>query len=113
MRTEVDLENKDGKLREGMYGTVTILLEAASPKAVTVPSSSLLKQSSAGDGQVYVVRGGKALKVDVRIGLDNGNMAEVLTGLTADDQVIVRYNGALSDGMSVTTEVAKLAQATR
>jgi multidrug efflux pump subunit AcrA (membrane-fusion protein) len=58
-----------------------------------------------------VVRDGKVHKVEVRIGLDNGNMAEVLSGLTADDQVVVRYNGALADGMSVTTEAAKLAQA--
>lgn len=112
MRTEVDLENKDGKLREGMYGRVTILLDPASPRAVTVPSSSLLKQSSAGDGQVYVVRDGKAHKVDVRVGMDNGNEVEVLQGLSAADQIIVRYNGALADGMPVTTESAKLAQAT-
>ena len=112
MRTEVDLENKDAKLREGMYGRVTILLDPASPTAVTVPSSSLLKQSNAGDGQIYVVRGGKVHKVNVRIGMDNGNEAEVLTGLTADDQVVVRYNGALADGMPVATEPAKLAQAT-
>lgn len=111
MRTEVDLENKDGKLREGMYGRVTLLLERAAPSAVTVPSSSLLKQSSSGDGQVYVVRAGKAHKVDVRIGIDNGNEAEVLTGLSPEDQVIVRYNGALSDGMPVAAESAKLAQA--
>ena len=111
MRTEVDLENPDGKLREGMYGRVTMLLEPASPKAVTVPSSSLIKQSSAGDGEVYVVRDGKAHKVSVRIGMDNGNEAEVLQGLSADDQVVVRYNGALADGMPVMTESAKLAQA--
>lgn len=111
MRTEVDLENKDGKLREGMYGRVTILLEPASPKAVTVPSSSLLKESSSGDGEVYVVRDGKAHAVRVRVGMDNGNEAEVLQGLSPADQVVVRYNGALADGMAVTAESAKLAQA--
>lgn len=112
MRTEVDLENRDGTLREGMYGRVTILLEPAAPGSVTVPSSSLLKQSSIGDGEVYVVRGGKARAVPVKIGMDNGNEAEVVKGLAASDEVIVRYNGALSDGMPVTTEAAKLAKAT-
>ncbi len=111
MRTEVDLPNKDGKLREGMYGKVTILLEPAAAGSVTVPSSSLIRESNAGEGQVYVVRDGKAHKVDVRIGMDNGNETEVVKGLSATDQVIVRYNGALTDGAPVTAESAKLAQA--
>jgi multidrug efflux pump subunit AcrA (membrane-fusion protein) len=111
MRTEVDLENKDDTLREGMYGRATLLLEPAAPGSVTVPSSSLLKQSSIGDGEVYVVRDGKARAVPVKIGMDNGNEAEVVKGLSTADQVVVRYNGALTDGMPVTTEAAKLAQA--
>lgn len=113
MRTEVDIENKDDKLREGMYGSVTLLLEQAAPGSVTVPSSSLLKQSSAGEGQVYVVRDGKAHRVDVRIGMDNGNEAEVIKGLTTGDLVVSRYNGALSDGTPVTPETAQLAKAER
>ena len=113
MRTEVDLPNPDGRLREGMYGQATILLEPASAKAVTVPSSSLAKLSGSGAGEVFVVRDGKAKKLSVRIGMDNGNTVEVLTGLTPDDQVIARYNGALADGMAVTTEAAKLAQPAR
>jgi RND family efflux transporter MFP subunit len=111
MRTEVDLPNNDGKLREGMYGLATILLEPASAKAVTVPSSSLLKQSGTGAGEVYVVRDGKAHKTAVQIGKDNGNEAEVDTGLSTADVVIARYNGALADGTVVTAEPAKLVQA--
>jgi RND family efflux transporter MFP subunit len=107
MRTEVDLPNPDGKLREGMYGQATILLEPAPPKAVRVPSSSLLRLSAGGEGEVYVVRDGKAHKVTVHIGMDNGNEAEILAGLTPDDLVIVRYNGALSEGTPVVPEEIK------
>ncbi len=107
MRTEVDLPNPDGKLREGMYGQATILLEPAPPKAVRVPSSSLLKLSAGGEGEVYVVRDGKAHKVSVHIGMDNGNEAEILSGLSPDDLVIIRYNGALADGTPVVPEEVK------
>jgi hypothetical protein len=105
MRTEVDLPNPDGKLREGMYGEATLLLEPASPKAVTVPSSSLLKLSAGGEGQVYAVRDGKAHKIGVRIGMDNGSETEVVAGLTPDDLVVIRYNGALAEGTAVAPEV--------
>ncbi len=107
MRTEVDLPNPDGKLREGMYGTATILLEPASPNAFMVPSSSLLKLSGNGEGQVFVVRDGKAHKVSVRIGLDNGNEAEILDGLSPDEVVITRYNGNLTEDTPVVAEEIK------
>jgi RND family efflux transporter MFP subunit len=111
MRTEVDLENKDDALREGMYGQATLLLDPAAPGSVTVPSSSLLKQSSVGDGEVFVVRDGKAHKVAVKIGMDNGNEAEVVKGLSPEDTVVSKYNGALAEGTPVVTESAKLVQA--
>ena len=111
MRTEIDLPNPDGKLREGMYGSVTIDLEAAAPKSVTIPSSGLLGQTGKGDGSVYVVRDGKASKVEVRVGNDNGVETEILSGLTLDDQVITTYNGSLTEGTPVKAEVRKVARA--
>jgi RND family efflux transporter MFP subunit len=111
MRTEVDLENRDDTLRQGMYGQATLLLEPAAPGSVTVPSSSLLKQSSIGDGEVFVVRDGKAHKVAVKIGMDNGNEAEIVKGLSPEDAVVSKYNGALAEGTPVITESAKLVQA--
>lgn len=110
MRTEVDLENKDGILRDGMYGKVTIVLEKASSN-LTVPSSAVHVEASgehaAGDGNhraklyLWVVRGGKAQKQHVQVGADNGISAEILTGLKADDDVVVDNKTALSEGVSV------------
>jgi RND family efflux transporter MFP subunit len=102
MRTEVDIENTDGKLRDGMWGRVTIILEPPSPNCVTIPSGALVDQNSRGEGFVYVVRDGKAKKLAVRVGKDNGLESEVLDGLKPDDEVVVRYTGAIRDDSPVT-----------
>jgi len=111
MRTEVDLPNPDNKLREGMYGPVTVILQAAAPNSVTIPSSGLLGQTGTGEGSVYTVRDDKAHKVDVHVGNDNGVETEVLSGLSPEDQVITSYNGSIAEGTPVKAETKKSAQA--
>jgi RND family efflux transporter MFP subunit len=110
MRSEVDLPNPDGKLRQGMYGGVTVILEPPS-KNLTVPSSALIEVEGDGRGTVYVIRDGKAHLVTVRVGRDTGIDAEILEGLSPDDQVIVRYNGSLAEGVAVEAEPAATAPA--
>jgi RND family efflux transporter MFP subunit len=109
MRTEIDLENPDQKLHEGMYGDVTIVLEPASAN-LSVPSSSLVSVNGEGEGELYVVKQGAAHRRKVRVGKDNGVETEILSGLSADDEVVVRYNGALSDGTPVHAEPVEVAK---
>ncbi len=110
MRTEIDLPNADHKLREGMYGRITIHLQPAAPNSVTIPSSGLLGQTGTGEGTVFVVRDHKARKVKVHVGNDNGVEAEILSGLKTDDHVVVRYNGAIEEGTPLAPEAAKVAK---
>lgn len=107
MHTEIDLDSEGGRLREGMYGSVIIVLDPASEQAMTIPSKSLIHQDGKGRGAVYLVRGGKVARQDIRIGKDNGVEVEVLGGLEADDVVVVSYNGSISDGLAVKTEELK------
>jgi HlyD family secretion protein len=101
MRTEVDLINDKNLLRDGMYGKVTVFLEKASD-ALSVPSSALVGESESGKGSLYVVRGGKAHKVDVGIGADDGIHTEIVSGLNPDDDVVTKViRGAISNGISV------------
>ena len=104
MRTEVDLPNADDRLREGMYGRMTIILQQAEANALTIPSSGLISQTSQGKATLFVVRAGKARKIEVQVTKDNGVEAEVLGGLKPDDQVITRYIGTIADGTSVIAE---------
>ena len=109
MRTEVDLPNDDGKIHEGMYGSMKIVLQAAAPDSVTIPSSGLLGQTGTGAGSVYVVKDGKAHKVNVQVGSDNGVETEILKGLSPKDQVVVSYNGSVEEGTPVKAEARKAA----
>lgn len=99
MRTEVDLPNPTGRLRMGMYGSASILLEPPSD-FLTIPSKAL-HQLEAGAGFLYVAQGGHAHKRHVRVGRDNGILVEIITGLTLDDQVIIGYTGSIQDGEPV------------
>ena len=106
MRTEVDLENPDGLLQEGMYGDVTILLQQAAPGSLTIPSACLVTQTGGGAGTVNVVQGGKSRVRAVRVGIDNGTTVEVISGLKPGDQVVFRAGGAIGDGTDVRVDKA-------
>jgi RND family efflux transporter MFP subunit len=96
MHVEVDVPNPTGKIRNGMYGRVTILLEKS--KFVAVPSSCLVGKVKDGQGSVYVVRDGHLRLTPVRIGADNGLQVGIAAGLTAEDAVVVHPGEGLSDG---------------
>ena len=106
MRTEVDLPNPDNLLRDGMYGTATIEVEPPSQN-LRIPSTCLIEQTGQGQGAVYVVRDGKAHRQPVQVGLDDGREVEIVGGLTPEDQVIVRYNGTIADGLAVRAEAVE------
>ncbi|HEX4608834.1 MAG TPA: efflux RND transporter periplasmic adaptor subunit [Urbifossiella sp.] len=109
MRTEIDVPNPDGKLRHGMYGRVTILLDQGLKTAVRVPSAALSGKAEGGRGKVQVVRDGKARAVPVRFAADNGIEAEIVSGLTPDDVVIVRATAPVDDGTPVTVQEQRAA----
>jgi HlyD family secretion protein len=101
MRTEVHVKNPDNKLRRGMFGRVTIVLEPGSPSSYRIPSAALTGKADAGQGSIYVVRDGRARLVPVQYGTDNGSEVEIRSGLAANDRVIVRASGVINDGTLV------------
>ena len=101
MRAEVDLPNPSGRLKDGMYGMTSILLNPPDQEILTVPSSALISAGGRGQGAVYVVDGGKASRRDVRVGKDDGLRVEILDGLSTDDSVVYSYSGSIEDGVSV------------
>lgn len=103
MRAEIDLANPTGRLREGMYGGVTILLERPS-EHLTIPSGALHERSAGGSGKLFVVHGHVAREISVRVGRDDGIRAEIIDGLSDNDRVVVSYSGSLEDGEPVEAE---------
>ncbi len=105
MRVEVELPNPHGRLREGMYGALTILLEPPA-NVLTIPSQALVEMNSLGDGRVFVARDGRARMLAVRTGKDNGRRVEIQEGLSENDTIVLSYSGSLDDGDLVETQRA-------
>jgi RND family efflux transporter MFP subunit len=103
LNVEVDVENPGGKLLPGAYVFVHFKF-AAAPGSVTVPSNALLFRSEG--PRVGVVRDGHAKLVPVTIGHDYGTSLEVLSGLNAQDNVILDPSDSLTDGAPVQVAAA-------
>jgi len=102
---EILLENKDHRLKPGMLAEISVVLERHRD-VVTVPLFSLLLEEGAlADGspryRAFVVEGGKAGRRQVRTGLLEGERFEVLEGLAAGEELVVRGQQQLEDGSAV------------
>ncbi len=67
---------------------------------LTIPRSALFRGSE-GNWQVFVVREGRAKRVNVGVGLINDFRAEILKGVSAGEQVIIAPEANLEDGEKV------------
>ncbi len=90
--------NTDGVLRPGMFARVQ--LQFNQDHALVAPEAAL---SPAGETQfVYRVKDGVARRQEVTIGERREGKVEILTGLTAGDQLVVAGLQRLTDGAPVT-----------
>ena len=101
MTVEVDLPNKDHRLKGGMFARVEVLV-GKHPQAIQIPldAVSRLEESQ----YVYVVKDGKAHQVPVELGARVENRVEVVKGLAGDEQVIVSGKDLVSEGAAVQTQ---------
>jgi multidrug efflux pump subunit AcrA (membrane-fusion protein) len=102
MRAEIELDNKAGYLRPGMYGNATVLVEDC-PNVLTVPAMALVRR---GEGKVEVFtvadvtdegdeRHGILRRIPVELGIDDGKEVEIRGGLKGDELIVARGNGAM------------------
>ena len=69
-------------------------------KSSTLPASCVVGEAKGGTGDVYVIKNGKAKKMRVEIGADDGIRVEIHSGLSPDDEVILN-TGSVTGGMPV------------
>jgi RND family efflux transporter MFP subunit len=96
---EVDVDNPTGELLPGSYVSVHLKLPGGAGRGLTVPANTILFRSEG--MRVGVVREGHAQLIPITIGRDYGNELEVVSGLTARDQVIVNPADSLVSGEAV------------
>ncbi len=98
MTTEIDIPNPDLDLRPGMWATVEIALQKKD-NALLVPAETLVTEKA--KSSVFVVREGKAQKVSVTTGFDDGVNVEILKGVAPNDAIIVAGKQSVTDGQKV------------
>lgn len=77
--------NADGSLHPGQFAKVSLQV-GSRDNALLVPEQALWPQ---GDKQnVYIIKDGKANLVEVKTGLRKPGLVEIVSGITAEDQVI-------------------------
>lgn len=84
---EIEVPNPSNELRAGMYGTAIFGGNAAAESVLIVPRSAFV--GSVSDNKIYVSKNGKAVETKVVSGRNFGNNIEIISGLSANDQVIV------------------------
>ncbi len=107
LRAEIDLPNKEGKLRPGMY--VYTHITQLGPECLTVPATAVIKQN---DILVcYILDGDKVKRTPVQIGRSDGERTELRkvqkagsppTWIDVPDSVEFAANATgLSDGLTI------------
>jgi RND family efflux transporter MFP subunit len=103
MHTEIDVENKDGTLKEGMYAEAKIILKQQND-ALTIPIQALERNSS-GATVLIVDAQGRVEERQVKLGVETSNRVEVLTGLEESDRVIMGRHSEFRPGEKVLPKV--------
>jgi RND family efflux transporter MFP subunit len=97
---EVDVANAGHVLLGGSYVIAKVTLETHH-NVISLPDAAIGSDKS---GKfVFVVVGGKAKRVPISVGFDNGKETEVTDGLKGDEEAVVTGRDALTPNAAVTT----------
>lgn len=96
---EINLPNKDLRVRPGMFGRVTINFGVEN--RVVIPDQAIVKQPGSGERFVYVYKNGAVSYNRVELGRRFGNEYEVISGVESGDKVVVAGQARLANGALV------------
>jgi RND family efflux transporter MFP subunit len=102
MIVEVDVPNPDDAFKAGMYASVTLSVQAANG-VIAVPLQAL----SSGDSPsiLVVTKDGTIEERRVSVGMRTASLAEIKSGLSEGDLVVVGDRSGLTPGMAVSPKV--------
>ena len=99
METQIDFDNRDGRLIPGMYAETQLSLRGKKD-ALTVPLEAMTRNGD--DATVLLVNAQNLLEErHVKLGLEDSMRAEVLSGLTAGDRVVIGNRSQFRSGQKV------------
>ena len=98
MLVESELPNPGLDLRPGMYATVRIGIEHKND-ALLVPAEAVLVEKAG--SSVFVPAEGKAKKTRIQTGFNDGSNLEIVSGLKAEEPIILLGKRSLADGQPI------------
>ncbi len=108
LETEIEVDNKDGRLFPGAFATAHLSLPLKKAPMV-IPINTLIFRSEG--TQVAVVGPDNVVHLrSVTVGQDYGTSLEVTSGITPADRIIVNPSDSLADGTKVQVAPAKQVQ---
>ncbi len=105
VRARIEVANPAGKLKPGMYATVT--LGGRDRAALLVPAEAVIRT---GERDVVILAAGEGRfrAIDVEVGMESGADAEIRKGLNAGDRVVVSGQFLIDSEASLRTTLARL-----
>lgn len=101
---EAEMENTMGELRPGMYATVKVGLDThKGVNAMPIEALVMEKQTAV----AFLFKDGKARRVVLEIGFNDGKNVEVIKGIGPDDQVLKVGTATVTDGQTISVKEAK------
>jgi len=99
MKTEIDFDNRNGRLISGMYAETTLTLRAKRD-ALSVPLEAVRRNGD--DATVLAVTAENVVEErHVKLGLESSSRVEVLSGLSENDEVIIGNRTDFRNGEKV------------
>jgi multidrug efflux pump subunit AcrA (membrane-fusion protein) len=102
--TEVQVDNKDGRLLAGMYVVVSFVDMHGVP-GITIPGDAVVVRED--KNQVALVQNETVRMQPIEIGRDFGPSVEVLDGLNPGDVIVTAVSDEVKDGAKVKMQYAK------
>jgi len=99
METEVDVENKDLSIAPGMYANTALQLGRAHD-VVTIPVEALVLKGQ--QRAVYALSAGNRVRIrNVQVGIEGSKLAEITSGISPGDRVIIGGQEKYQEGEEV------------
>ncbi|WP_158944960.1 efflux RND transporter periplasmic adaptor subunit [Granulicella sp. S190] len=102
--TEVQVDNRDGRLLTGMYVIVSFVNMHGDP-GITVPGDAIVVRAD--KNQVAVVRDDTIHMQPVEIGRDFGPSVEIVSGLKTGDVIATTVSDEVKEGVKIKTRQGK------
>lgn len=99
-KVQIKVQNNKNEIMSGMYGSA-LLENSKKIEALAVPRKALIGSSK--NPQVYVVENGVAKLKSFSAGTSDGDYIEVISGLTANDKVVVKGQINIQENTKVKT----------